>query len=195
MDEKPDDPVSTDSEDGSTRESEAAGPDEAAQRYEELSPAEREERLRQEASDNWNKYLRAAAELENLRKRASRDLENARRFGVERLVTAILPVRDSIEAGLTALDGSQSLEMEAIVEGERATLRLLDQALEASGICEIDPLGAPFDPTRHEAMTVLEAADAEPDSVLEVVQKGYLLHERLLRPARVVVSKAPAAED
>lgn len=154
--------------------------------------ADREEELRQEAAENWSKYLRAAAELENLRKRASRDLENARKYGVERLAAAIIPVRDSIEAGLGVLDGDRSPDVAAILEGEQATLRLLDQALEASGIREIDPLGEPFDPTRHEAMTVLESAESEPDSVLEVIQKGYSLHERILRPARVVVAKAPA---
>jgi molecular chaperone GrpE len=151
------------------------------------------ESLRQQAEDNWNKYLRTVAEMDNLRKRSARDLENARKYGAESLAAALFPVRDSLEAGLKAAAEADNatLEIDALLEGERATLRLLDQALEAAGITEIDPEGEPFDPERHEAMSMLPSPTAEPDSVLTVVQKGYALHERVVRPARVVVAKAP----
>lgn len=150
------------------------------------------EQLRGEAQEHREKYLRAVAELENLRKRNAREMENARKYGVERLAQEILPVRDSIEAALTAAD---SVDVATLLEGERATLRLLDQALESAGVFEIDPAGEPFDPAKHEAMTMVESDRVEPDRVLEVVQKGYQIHDRILRPARVVVAKAPAPGD
>jgi len=148
------------------------------------------EALKAEAAENWNKYLRAAAEIDNLRKRNARDVEHARRYGVERLAAALLPVRDSLEAALKAADDA-NMDVATMLEGEQATLRLLDQALEAAGIAEIDPEGEPFDPERHEAMSLLPSPTAEPNSVLTVVQKGYELHGRIVRPARVVVARAP----
>jgi molecular chaperone GrpE len=145
--------------------------------------------LRAEVAENWNKYLRAVAELENLRKRNARDLDQARKFAAERLAGAILPVRDSLESSLVAVSADNAPSVEKIVEGERATLRLLDQALEDAGVSEIDPHGEPFDPTKHEALSVQPSDTAEPGTVLEVVQKGYEIHGRLLRPARVIVAK------
>jgi molecular chaperone GrpE len=149
------------------------------------------EALRAEAEENWNKYLRAAAELENLRKRNARDLDQARKFAAEGLAGAILPVRDSLEASLAAVAADVTPSVENILDGERAILRLLDQALEGAGVSEIDPHGEPFDPTKHEALSVQSSATAEPGSVLEVVQKGYEIHGRLLRAARVIVAKEP----
>jgi len=146
------------------------------------------EALRSESEDNYGKYLRAVAELDNLRKRNARELENARKYGVERLAQALLPVRDSLEAALAI--GEQA-DAAALLEGQRATLRLLDEALQSVGIEGIDPAGEPFDPTKHEAIGMLPSADMEPDSVVEVVQKGYSVHERVLRPARVLVARAP----
>lgn len=148
------------------------------------------EALRAQAQENWEKYLRAVAEIDNVRKRGQRDVENARKFGVERLVEAVLPVRDSIEA---ALASAENVDVATLLEGERATLRLLDQALESAGVREIDPQGEVFDPNKHEAMTVQPSADLPPDTVAMVIQKGYELNERLLRPARVIVA-APVQE-
>jgi len=162
------------------------------------SPEDAIEELKQEAAENWNKYLRAVAELDNLRKRNARDVENARRFGTERLIAAVLPVRDSLEAGLTAATEADpaTLDLNALLEGERATLRLLDQAFEDAGIAEIDPEGEPFDPERHEAISMLPSPTAEPNSIIAVIQKGYALHDRVVRPARVVVAQAaPRPED
>ncbi len=153
--------------------------------------------VQREAAENHDNYLRVAAELENLRKRGARELENARKYGLERLAQALLPVRDSLQAGVAAADDSDAADntdVESLREGKRATLRLLDAALEQAGVAEFDPEGEPFDPARHEAMTMQPSATAEPNTVLTVIQKGYLIHDRLLRPARVIVSKAPAAE-
>ena len=145
--------------------------------------------LREQAAANHDRYLRAVAELENVRKRAARDVENARRYGLERLAQALLPVLDSLEAGLATADQATA---EALLEGKKATMRLLNSALEQVGIKEVDPHGEPFDPALHEAMTMAPSEDAEPGTVMEVFQKGYTIHDRLLRAARVVVAKEPA---
>jgi molecular chaperone GrpE len=144
------------------------------------------EALRREAEEHRDRYLRAAAELDNLRKRSAREVDAARKFGAERLAQAILPVRDSLEAGLAAAEaGGQA----ALAEGQQATLRLLDEALAASGIREINPVGEPFDPNKHEALSLVPAPGVAANTVLEVVQKGYELNERLLRAARVLVAR------
>lgn len=137
------------------------------------------------ADENWDKYLRALAELENVRKRSQRDVDNARKFALERFSGELLAVRDSLELGLTASD---TADVALLREGSEATLKLLTSTMEQFGIVEIDPLGEPFDPQLHEAMTVQPSNDAEPGSVLAVFQKGYSLNDRLLRPARVVVA-------
>jgi molecular chaperone GrpE len=146
------------------------------------------EALRAEAEENYGKFLRAAAELDNFRKRSARDVEHARKYGAERLAHAILPVRDSLEAGLAAGAGSDPA---AVVEGLRATLRLLDQALIDAGIREIAPHGEPFDPAKHEALSLLPSPSAAPNTVVEVIQKGYELNDRLLRAAKVIVAQGP----
>jgi molecular chaperone GrpE len=148
------------------------------------------ESLRQKAEEHWNSYLRVAADLENLRRRSAREVESARKYGAERLANALLPVRDSLEAALAADNATR----ETLLEGTRATLRLLDQALAGAGIGEIDPHGEPFDPTKHEALSMRPAPDVEPGTVVEVVQKGYALNDRLLRPARVIVGAAPPTQ-
>jgi molecular chaperone GrpE len=147
------------------------------------------EALRREADEHRDRHLRAVAELDNFRKRAAREVDAARKFGAERLAQAILPVRDSLEAGLAAAETSADAVM---LEGQRATLRLLDEALAASGIREINPVGEPFDPNKHEALSLVAAPGVAPDTVLEVVQKGYELNERLLRAAKVLVAKGDA---
>jgi molecular chaperone GrpE len=156
-------------------------------------PVDELEALKAEAQENWSKYLRSVAELENLRKRNAREVENARNYGIESLVGAILPVRDSLEAALKAADedDAANIEIGTLIEGERATLRLLDQALDGAGIARIDPEGEPFDPACHEAISMLPSATAEPNSVLAVVQTGYSLNGRVVRPARVVVARPP----
>ncbi len=145
----------------------------------------------EKARENWDRYLRAAAETENVRKRATRDVENARRYALENFGRDLLAVKDSLEMGLQAAENADAA---ALLEGKAATLKLLATTLERFGIVEVDPAGAPFDPEFHEAMTMQPSADAEPGTVLTVVQKGYLLNGRLLRPAMVVVaSEVPAS--
>jgi molecular chaperone GrpE len=147
--------------------------------------AESEERAR----SNYEQYLRAVAELDNVRKRAQRDIESANRYGLEKFAAELLPVKDSLEL---AVQNAGRADVKSLKEGQQATLQLLSKALEKLGISLIDPQGEPFDPARHEAMMAQESATAEPNSVLQVVQPGYELNGRLLRPARVIVAKAPA---
>ncbi len=140
------------------------------------------------ATEHWDKYLRAMAELENVRKRAQRDVEKAHKFAIERFAGDLLSVADSLSMGIEAAgDGT----VESLREGSEATLKLLSQVFERFGVEAIDPEGEPFDPERHEAMTMQPSHEAEPGSVLAVVQRGYSLNGRLLRPARVVVAAAP----
>jgi molecular chaperone GrpE len=145
--------------------------------------------LQARADENWDKYLRAAAELENVRKRASRDVENAHKFALERFCTELLAVKDSLEAGLAVDDGS---DVTSLLEGKAATLKQLTATMERFGVVELSPEGEPFNPEEHEAMTVQPSSAVEPGSVLTVFQKGYALNGRLLRPARVVVASEPA---
>jgi molecular chaperone GrpE len=147
------------------------------------------EELQAKADENWDRYLRAAAETENVRKRAARDVEHARKYALENFGRELLAVKDSLEMGLEA---AESADAASLRTGSEATLKLLATTLERFGISEIDPEGEPFDPEMHEAMTMQPSADVEPGSVLTVVQKGYSLNGRLLRPARVVVASEPA---
>jgi molecular chaperone GrpE len=165
------------------------GPPETASQLVEL------ERLQQalvdadeRAKSHWEQYVRAAAELDNVRKRAQRDIEAAHRYGLEKFAAELLPVKDSLEL---AVQNAGRADVKSLREGQEATLQLLSRALEKLGVKLIDPIGEPFDPARHEAMMAQESATAEPNSVLKVVQPGYELNGRLLRPARVVVARAP----
>jgi molecular chaperone GrpE len=140
------------------------------------------------AQENWNSYLRAVAELENYRKRAERDVDNARKFAIERFAQELVTVGDALEAGINAGAANPG---PALLEGAQATLRQLYRAFDKAGIKIIDPVSQPFDPEWHEAMVAQESVELPPNTVLSVIQKGYSLNGRLLRPARVIVSKAP----
>ena len=144
---------------------------------------EAEERAR----SHGEQYLRAVADLDNVRKRAQRDIEAANRYGLEKFAAELLPVQDSLQL---AVQNAGKADSRSLAEGQEATLKLLAKALEKIGVVPINPQGEPFDPARHEAMLAQESATAEPNSVLQVVQPGYELNGRLLRPARVIVSKA-----
>ena len=143
------------------------------------------------AQENWNSYLRSVAELENYRKRTERELENARKYAVERFAQDLVTVGDSLEAGIGAAVTNPG---PALLEGAKATLKQLQNAFDKAGIKVIDPAGQLFDPDWHEAMVAQESPDQPPNTVLSVIQKGYSLNGRLLRPARVVVSKAPGGQ-
>jgi len=147
--------------------------------------------LQAKADENWDRYLRAAAEVENVRKRASRDVEHARKFAIENFGRELLAVKDSLEMGIAHGD---SADAASLLEGSEATLKLLSGTLDRFGVIEVDPEGEPFDPELHEAMTMQPSDDVEPGSVLTVIQKGYTLNGRLLRPARVVVAAEPAVD-
>jgi molecular chaperone GrpE len=147
------------------------------------------EEARAKAEEHWNKLLRVQAEMENLRKRNARELEQARRFAVERFATELLAVKDSLEMGVDAAGGET--EVAKLREGTELTLRMLSKVMEKFNIEEINPERQPFDPERHQAMTLQENSELPPNTVVTVMQKGYAIGERLLRPAMVIVSKAP----
>jgi molecular chaperone GrpE len=133
------------------------------------------------------------AELENVRRRAAREVENAHKYGIERLAGELLTVKDTMEMGLQAATDSDSGS--AMAQGFQATLKLLDQCLAKFGISEVNPEDEPFDPELHEAMAAQPSESHEPGTVLMVVQKGYRIHDRLLRPARVIVARAADDEN
>lgn len=160
----------------------AAAPDVAAL----LERLDRAERAAAEARDA---QIRAVAELDNVRKRAEREISERQKFGVEKLLGELLGVCDSLELGMRAAEGAQ--DVTKLVEGMKLTLKQLANVLEKQGVQAVDPSGQPFNPDLHEAMTVVPSADVPPNHVVSVMQKGYTLHGRLLRPAMVVVAKAP----
>ncbi len=139
------------------------------------------------AKQAQEQYLRCLAEMDNVRKRAQRDIEAANRYGLERFAQELLPVKEGLDL---AVENADKADRDSLAAGQAATRQLLAKAFERMGIVELDPLGEPFDPEKHEAMLVQPSASVEPDSVLTVVQRGYALNGRLLRPARVIVAKA-----
>ena len=150
------------------------------------------EDARNKADEHWNLYLRTQAEMDNLRKRAEKDLENAHKYALEKFSLELLPVKDSLELGLAAVEENKDEAVAKLREGIELTLKMLGSALEKFGIVEINPVGEAFNPEQHQAMTMQESSEAKPNSVLTVMQKGYSLNERVIRPALVVVAKAPA---
>ena len=138
------------------------------------------------AKNHWEQYLRALAEVDNVRKRGAKDLENTRQFAIEKFAQDLIGVRDSLEL---AIQNSGKADVASLIEGQTATLRLLAKAFEKAQIEEINPEGIAFNPEQHEAM-MAQPSDAPANTVLAVIQRGYQLNGRLLRPARVVVSAA-----
>lgn len=149
------------------------------------------EDARSKVDEHWNQLLRVQADLENTRRRAERDVENAHKYGLEKFAQELLPVKDSLELGLDAAS-SDDENVARLREGTELTLKMLSGVMEKFGITEVNPEGEPFNPELHQAMTMQESAEHEPNTVMMVMQKGYLLNERLVRPAMVVVCKAPA---
>jgi molecular chaperone GrpE len=147
---------------------------------------------RNKADDHWNQCLRLQADIENLRKRNERDLANAHKFALEKFANELLPVKDSLEMGLLAAD--DSTDVAKLKEGSELTLKLLASVLEKFNIKEINPLNESFNPEYHEAMSMQERDDVTPNTVVTVVQKGYLLNDRLIRPAMVIVSKGGSTQ-
>lgn len=145
------------------------------------------------AVENQDKFLRAKAEADNIRKRAEIDIAEAHKYGLERFAAEMLAVRDGVEAA-KGVDLSQGTAVvEKVLQGLDLTLKLMESAFDKFAIKVIDPQGQKFDPEKHQAMSMIETRDLPPNHVVQVVQKGYTLHNRLIRPALVVVSKAPPA--
>ncbi len=147
--------------------------------------------LEEKVNENWNKAVQAMAELDNVRKRAERDVANAHKYGVEKLLKELVPIIDSLEQALSSqVDNIEENEaVNAMKQGIQLTLQLFSDVMAKFGVHQIDPLGKPFDPNHHEAMSMQDAPDAPPGSVIAVFQKGFLLNERVIRPARVIVAK------
>ena len=148
------------------------------------------EDARAKVDEHWNLYLRTQAELENLRRRAERDVQNAHKFGLEKFINELLPVIDSMEMGMAAANAEDE-NVKPLLEGMKLTLKMFQSVLEKMGVTPVNPENEAFNPDFHQAMSMQETADVEPNTVLAVMQKGYVLNDRLVRPAMVVVSKAP----
>ncbi len=141
------------------------------------------------ADENYDRMLRMQADVENKNKRAQRDVQNARKFALEAIANELLPIRDSLEMGLAAAR-EEAASVDSIREGSELTLNMLSSAMEKHQICELNPVGEKFDPEFHQAMSMLPVEDGtEPNTVIHVMQKGYTLNERLIRPALVTVAK------
>lgn len=144
------------------------------------------EQMQQQVAEYHDKMLRMQAEMENLRKRTERDLSNAHKYAIEKFAGELLQVKDSLELGL----GAGDVDAVKLREGTELTLKMMMSVLEKFAIEEIDPIGKAFDPNLHQAMTIQESTEYLPNTVMSVMQKGYTLHDRLLRPAMVIVAKA-----
>lgn len=151
------------------------------------SPEARIAALEEEISKAKDQALRAAADAQNARRRAEQDAEKARKFALERFVKELLPVVDSLEKALESLQNDENASVHR--EGLEMTLKMQLSALEKFGVKQLEPQGEPFDPQYHEAMTMVPNPAMEPNTVMDVLQKGYTLNDRLVRPAMVVVSK------
>ncbi len=139
------------------------------------------------ADDNWDKLLLAKADVENIRRRTQKDIEKAHRFSVEKFAKDMLPVVDSLEMGLSAADSSS--EVDALKEGMELTLKQLLDSLKKSGVEQLNPISEVFNSELHQAISIVPSAEHEPNTIMQVFQKGYTLNSRLLRPAMVIVSQ------
>lgn len=161
----------------------------------EQNAAEGLQKVLEEVEKYKDAALRAEAEMQNMQRRTARDVENAHKFALEKFLQNLLPVVDSMEKAVEAAEQASENEDDAMLEGIRLCHKLLVDVLGKEGIEVIDPMGEPFDPNEHQAMSMVENPDMEPNSVFAVVQKGYRLNGRLVRAAMVMVTKAPAATE
>lgn len=151
-------------------------------------PAALLEDARNKADQHWNELLRAKADMENLRRRQARDLENAHKHALDKFVAELLPIYDSMELGLKAASGEEA-SLEAVREGLEMTMKMFLSSISKFGLEQVDPEGQAFDPELHQAVAMQPADGVEANQVLNVMQKGYQFNGRLLRPAIVVVSQ------
>ena len=169
----------------SAAESEDAPAADAAQ-ADDAQRAEEVARLQVALTDLQDQLLRARAEVENVRRRAQDEVGKASKFAIEKFAAALLPVKDSLESALT----TENQTLDNLREGVELTLRQLESAFTTGEISEDNPLQQKFDPARHQAISAVPTPDAEPNTVVTVLQKGYLIHERVQRPALVMVAQA-----
>lgn len=148
------------------------------------------ESYKKKAEENWDKALRALSEVENIRKRSEREVENAHKYGVERLIKDLLPIIDSLEQTLqTTKETFKDQEsIASLTQGIEMTYKMFLDVLKRCSVTPIDPVGLPFDPQKHEAMSMQVSESAMPGTVLTVYQKGYQLFDRVIRPARVIIA-------
>ena len=182
--ETPADASTTEADTGADEEDEITEPDDG-----EGETEEEIQQLKTEIEELKSEVLRAYADSENTRKRALRDVESAHKYGVERLISDLLPVKDSIDMGLAA--AASASDVQSLTEGMELTAKMFGDFLDKCAVKELNPEGEQFDPEFHQAMTVEKSDDAEPGTVLKVMQKGFLLNDRLVRPALVIVAKDP----
>lgn len=171
------------------QENTAEAPAEAAAELEAQLAAAREE-----TSKNWDLYLRSQAELENYRKRVQRDRQDLLKFGNENILRELLPVIDNLDRAVAHAREAGDQDQQGLLEGVEMTLGQFHKVLDKFHVTPINALGEPFDPARHEAMGQFQTSDYPPNTVAQELQKGYLLHDRLLRPAMVMIASAPPAE-
>lgn len=181
------DPATEDALEDAAGEASAEDAQTTAESEGEPPTAEQLESALNEVATLKDQALRAMAEMENVKRRSARDVENAHKFAVEKLLSDLLPVIDSLEKAVETAEATEGAG--AIAEGVTLSLKLFVDTLGKSGVEQIDPLGAPFDPQEHEAMTMVPNPDAEPNSVMDVMAKGYRLNGRLVRAAKVIVVK------
>lgn len=157
-----------------------------------LSPEELIDRLDQaekKATENWDQLLRTKAEMDNIRRRTQKDLENAHKYALEKFIAELLAVKDSLELGVGAAQ-QENVTVDTLREGSEMTLNMLTTVFEKFNVVELNPEGEKFNPDHHQAMSIQPSNEMEPNTVMAVMQKGYLLNDRLVRPAMVMVSKA-----
>ena len=179
--------MSKDLESGNEDQPEDLSPDDLEPAVEELSSDE--DQLQRELEDANDQLLRMKAEVQNIRRRAQRDVENAHKFSLDKFVTALLPVVDNMERALGSVDAELRAD-DAVYEGLELTLKSFIGVLEDFHVLQIDPAGQPFDAELHQAVSMVPNNDLEPNTVIDVFQKGYTLSGRLVRPAMVTVSNA-----
>lgn len=149
------------------------------------------EDARSKADEHWDQVVRLQAELENVRRRAAKDVESAHKFGLEKFVKELLPVIDSLQMGLEASQNSDGEALHKLQEGTEMTINMFVSGMAKFNVQTVGQIGDKFNPEFHQAMTMQESDEHDPDTVMMVMQKGYVMNERLIRPAMVMVSKAP----
>ena len=145
----------------------------------------------QKAAEERERALRTAAEMENLRRRTELDVEKAHKFALEKFANELLPVLDNLERAIELAD-KENEALKPMIEGVELTLKSMQSGVAKFGLVALDPINQPFDPNAHQAMSMVPSADVAPNTVIAVMQKGYDLNGRVIRPAMVMVSKAPA---